>query len=101
MRTGLYVQEIPSTNLNFDWLYRVPGKRLGQWLAQAVTVISEEFAHLRQLVGREVIGQLHVALGPQGPLARTWSIGFAVLLITVVLALSILFNFLASTPPPL
>ena len=101
VRSGLYVQEIPSTNLSIDWLYRVPGKWVGQRLAQAVTVISEELSRLRQLAGRELALQLHEALGPQGPLARTWSIGFAVLLITVVLALSILFNFLASTPQAL
>ncbi len=99
MRTGVYPRELRSTNLDFDWLYRKPGKWLGQQLATAVAVSSDELAHLRQLVARQIALQLHVALGPQGPLARTWSIGFAVLLITVVLALSILFNFLASTPP--
>ena len=101
VRTGLYVQEIPSTNLNIDWLYRVPGKWLGQRLTDAVAVGSGELAHLRQLLGREVIAHLYVVLGPQGLLARTWSIGFAVLMITVVLALSLLFNFLVSEPQPL
>jgi multicomponent Na+:H+ antiporter subunit D len=95
------VQEIPSTNLNIDWLYRVPGKWLGERLTNAVAVSSEELGHLRQLVGREVIGHLYVVLGPQGLLARTWSIGFAVLLITVVLGASLLFNFLLTPPEPM
>jgi multicomponent Na+:H+ antiporter subunit D len=96
VRTGLYVQEIPSTNLNVDWLYRVPGKWLAQRLAGAVATSSEELAHLRQLAGREVIGHLYVLLGPQGLLARTWSIGFAVLLVILVLAANLLFNLLWS-----
>jgi multicomponent Na+:H+ antiporter subunit D len=100
VRTGLYVQEIPSTNLNFDWLYRVPGKWLAERLATAVAVSSEELGHLRELIKREVIGQLYIVLGPQGLLARTWSIGFAVLLITVVLAGSLVFNFLGAPPDP-
>jgi multicomponent Na+:H+ antiporter subunit D len=96
VRTGLYVQEIPSTNLSVDWFYRVPGKWLAQRLAGAVAVSSEELAHLRQLAGREVIGHLYVVLGPQGLLARTWSIGFAVLLVILVLAANLLFNLLWS-----
>jgi hypothetical protein len=35
-------------------------------------------------------------LGPQGLLARTWSIGFAVLLVILVLAANLLFNLLWS-----
>jgi multicomponent Na+:H+ antiporter subunit D len=101
VRTGLYVQEIPSTNLSVDWFYRVPGKWLGKRLAGAVATSSEELGHLRQLVGREIVGHLYVLLGPQGLLARTWSIGFAVLLITVVLGLSLLFNLLWTPPAPL
>ena len=101
VRTGLYVQEIPSTNLNIDWLYRVPGKWLGERLTNAVAVSSEELGHLRELMKREIIGQLYVVLGPQGLLARTWSIGFAVLLITVVLGLSLLFNLLWTPPEPM
>jgi hypothetical protein len=52
------------------------------------------------LVGREIIGHLYIVLGPQGLLARTWSIGFAVLLVTIVLAGSLLFNIIGSPPVP-
>jgi multicomponent Na+:H+ antiporter subunit D len=98
VRTGLYVQEIPSTNLNFDWFYRVPGKWLALRAMAAITAVGEEIAHLRRLGMREIGNQLYPVLGPQGALARTWSVGFAVLLVTAVLGLSLLFNFFWQLP---
>lgn len=98
VRTGLYVQEIPSTNLNFDWFYRVPGKWLALRAMAAITAVGEEIAHLRHLVAHEIGNQLYPVLGPQGALARTWSVGFAVLLVTAVLGLSLLFNFFWELP---
>jgi multicomponent Na+:H+ antiporter subunit D len=80
--------------LDTDWVYRVPGKWLGKQLSGAVVTVSNELGHLRQLAGRELVTQLYVVLGPHGLLARTWTIGFAVLLMTIVLGGGLLFNFL-------
>jgi hypothetical protein len=82
-------------------VFRVPLKWVAERLAGGVAVSSDELAHLRQLAGRELVAQLYVVLGPQGLLARTWTIGFSVLLMTVVLAVGLMFNFLGSPPEPL
>jgi multicomponent Na+:H+ antiporter subunit D len=101
LRFNLYPPAMRSTNLEFDWLFRVPLKWMAERLAGGVAVSSDEFSHLRQLAGRELVAQLYVVLGPQGHLARTWTIGFSVLLMTVVLAVGLMFNFLGSPPEPL
>jgi multicomponent Na+:H+ antiporter subunit D len=101
LRLGVYPRPVRSTNLDFDWLFRVPVKWLAERLAAGVDASSKEMDHLRRLAGRELVAHLYVVLGPHGLLARTWTIGFAVLLMTVVLGMGLLFNFLASQPAPL
>jgi multicomponent Na+:H+ antiporter subunit D len=101
LRFNLYPPAVRSTNLEFDWVFRVPLKWMAERLAAGVAVSSDELAHLRQLAGREMVAQLYVVLGPQGHLARTWTIGFSVLLMTVVLAAGLMFNFLDSPPEPM
>jgi multicomponent Na+:H+ antiporter subunit D len=100
-RWSLYPPARRSTDLDIDWLFRVPVKWVAERLAGGVAVSSDELAHLRQLAGREMIAHLYVVMGPQGLLARTWTIGFAVLLMTIVLAAGLLFNFLGGPPEPL
>lgn len=98
MRTGLYPPELRSTNLDFDWFYRVPGRWIAEQAISAFTASAEELGHLRRLGVREIGKQLYPVIGPQGTLARTWSIGFAVLLVTAVLGVSLLFNFFWQLP---
>jgi hypothetical protein len=90
-----------ATNLDFDWLFRVPVNWLAVRLAGGVDASSEELANLRRLAGRQLVAHLYFVLGPQGLLARTWTIGFAVLLMTIVLGSGLLFNFLSGPPTPL
>jgi multicomponent Na+:H+ antiporter subunit D len=101
LRWGIYPGALRATNLDFDWLFRVPVNWLAVRLAGGVDASSEELANLRRLAGRQLVAHLYFVLGPQGLLARTWTIGFAVLLMTIVLGSGLLFNFLSGPPTPL
>lgn len=98
MRTGIYPPELRSTNLDFDWFYRAPGKWLGERIALGIALASDEIGHLRRVGARELSSHLYSVLGPQGLFARTWSLGFAVLLMTVILGVSLLLNIFWRLP---
>ncbi|MCK9504517.1 MAG: Na(+)/H(+) antiporter subunit D, partial [Porticoccaceae bacterium] len=87
---GMYPPELPSTNLDSDWLYR----RLG------ASVVGKFFARLWQLdrlvrnyASRSLafcsayIGKHH---GPDGMLARTWPTGSMVTWVVVLLVVYLL-----------
>ena len=86
MRTGIYPPELPSINLDFDWLYR----RLGVRVANATINF---LASLRSTVAALAIGMLtrisrriYRHHGPQGVLARTWPTGSMVIWVAILLA---------------
>ncbi|MAF65448.1 MAG: Na(+)/H(+) antiporter subunit D [Planctomycetes bacterium] len=75
MRTRLYPPEVPSVNLDSDWIYR-------RWLPRIVRAVggvgAEASAALGALAGRWLalaLRGVHLLHGPRGVLARTWSTG--------------------------
>lgn len=90
-----YPPEVPSVNLDTDWLYRVPGRALVTWAAGAARATSNAVGRVLSDQINTVTERIYAAHGPEGQLARTWPIGFMALWTAVVLGLVLLLSFLA------
>lgn len=91
--TKWYPPEVPSTNLDTDWFYRIPGRNLLRWGAAAVSGVwglSWGFASRRF---DAVLGKVLAEHGPEGRLARSWPNGFMALTAAGVLGLVLILAF--------
>lgn len=92
---GLYPPELPSTNIDVEWLYRrlLPGGvKRGMAVAKPAWNAVSGFA--TDTVGRGILDRLAQYHGPQGILARAWPIGSMVLWVAVLLGLHLLLQYL-------
>ncbi|MEK7265745.1 MAG: Na(+)/H(+) antiporter subunit D [Pseudomonadota bacterium] len=90
-----YPAETPSTNLDTDWFYRVPGRNLFRWASAAVRGI---WNLLWRLFTNRVAGamtRIYAVHGPEGALARSWPTGFMALATAIVLGLALVIAFAA------
>ena len=90
-----YPAEVPSENLDSDWLVRVPGREFVRWVNAAAGAI---WAALWSLVtGRinRLTRDIYSLHGPEGRLAQSWPVGFMALWTTVVLLAVLLISFFA------
>ncbi|MBI1391734.1 MAG: Na(+)/H(+) antiporter subunit D [Alphaproteobacteria bacterium] len=86
-----YPAEVPSTNLDTDWLYRAPGRSLMFWAvdaAKAVWTLAWRGFQGRVVAAFARVYQVH---GPEGQLARAWPIGFMALSVAATLAFALVF----------
>ncbi len=93
MWTRIYPPELRSVNLDFDWVYRGPGKRLLSALTRSVGDLR---AHAEGSARRGIEGMvagLSRTHGPSGMLARTWPTGSMVLWVAVLLGAYLLFYY--------
>ena len=83
--SGLYPPELPSINIDAEWVYR----RLGPRLIRAFTAVFVPVdqwlreASLRRF--KRFVDRVFQYLGPEGILARNWSIGGSAIWIMVLL----------------
>jgi multicomponent Na+:H+ antiporter subunit D len=86
MRAGLYPPELPSVNLDFDWIYR---RALPAAARVAVAVLSAgrrwAAAQAGWMIDRFMVLVVHYH-GPEGVFARTWPVGGAAIWVLVLLA---------------
>ena len=91
-----YPAEVPSTNLDTDWFYRVPGRAacdLGGWrYACNMECAVGEFSRIASMF---LMARIYAVHGPEGQLARNWPIGFMALWTAVLLGLVLVLSFLA------
>jgi multicomponent Na+:H+ antiporter subunit D len=90
-----YPAEVASTNLDSDWLYRVPGRGLLGWAAAAVRAIWRLLWRLFTTRFMETMGRIYAVHGPEGAMARGWPTGFMALATAIVLGLALLIAFAA------
>lgn len=90
-----YPAEVASTNLDTDWLYRVPGRGLLSWSATAVRAVWTLLWRLFSSRFLQAMGRIYGVHGPEGALARSWPTGFMALATAVVLGLALLIAFAA------
>lgn len=86
MRTGLFPAQLPSINLDVDWVYR---RALPAILRSLVGALGSIRRHVTMVLVR-LFDRLMVVVfhyhGPQGVLARTWPIGGGAIWVLVLLA---------------
>jgi multicomponent Na+:H+ antiporter subunit D len=94
MRTHLHPPELPSTNLDFDWFYRRPGR----WLALSAGKLAEDVWRVIVAISTRGAGKalraVEAAHGPGGVLARAWSTGSMAMWTTIMLAAYLLLSYL-------
>ena len=94
IRMKWYPAEIPSDNLDSDWVWRIPGRSFVSWGNAAVravwlTLFSQCISRIEDLTQR--IYALH---GPEGRMARSWPVGFMAMWTAVMLLGVLLLSFL-------
>jgi len=94
MRTGIYPPELRSTNLDFDWFYRRPGRAFVLGIGRAIEAGWNACVNAVGRAARGTVEDLQRYHGPNGILARTWQTGsmafWATVMLTVYLVLSYL-----------
>ena len=90
----LYPPELPSVNLDVDWLYRGLGMGSVRRAERAWKKAEQSFADLIS----HGAGALHRAAaqhyGPASVLARTWSTGFSALWVVILLGICLILYYL-------
>jgi len=90
----IYPAEIPSVNLDADWLYRRAAARVVRFTGGAVGAADAAFRSAVVGTVRGVLRGAFRAHGPRGILARTWPAGRMVLWVSLILAAFLLLEFL-------
>lgn len=88
-----YPPEVPATNLDTDWFYRVPGRSLLVWATGAVRGLWG--LSWRLFYGRveRILERIYAVHGPEGSLARSWPTGYMALWTAAVLGLALALAF--------
>lgn len=92
-RTGIYPPELRSVNLDTDWFYRrlLPG--FVSAVVRVGTPIQDRFFSGSKSLVISLIGVVRSLHSSQGILGRTWLTSSSVLVVTIFLAVYLLFNF--------
>ncbi|MDE2980987.1 MAG: Na(+)/H(+) antiporter subunit D [Gemmatimonadota bacterium] len=90
----IYPAEIPSVNLDADWVYRRAAARVVRLTGGAVGAADAAFRSTVIGTVRGVLRGAFRAHGPRGILARTWPAGSMVLWVSIILAAFLLLEFL-------
>lgn len=93
-RNGLHPPEIRAINLDTDWTYRKAGPAVLYWLSWAVGSCYNGLLALLTKTANRTIKRLYHSYGPEGRMARNWPTGAMVMAIAVLLAATLLVNFL-------
>lgn len=75
MRSGIYPPELRSVNLDADWLWREPGRRLVDGAGAALAALAGHASDVTGRALRAVAARIEALLGAGAPLARTWPSG--------------------------
>ena len=90
----IYPAEIPSVNLDADWVYRRAAVRVTRFVGGAVGAADGAFRRVvLGGVGRAMRGAFR-SHGPRGVLARSWPAGSMVLWVSILLTAFLFFQFL-------
>ncbi len=89
-----YPAEIPSDNLDSDWIWRVPGRNIIRWGNKAVNLIWLSIWGIISRCVSDVSKNIYSLHGPEGRMARSWPVGFMALWTAIVLLAVLLLSFL-------
>lgn len=94
VRLGFYPPEIKSTNLDTDWFYRKAAPALIMWVRRRVDSARAVFFGRALRRVDQVVTRLYRFYGPSGQLARSWPASSMALWIAILLAVSLIVNYL-------
>lgn len=94
VRTGLYPPEIPSVNLDTDWLYRKLGKNMMIEMGRALTFFTGGVWGLVQDAVANIRKRAENTYGPEGIMGRTIAVGNMVLWVVLGLGVVVLLYLL-------
>jgi multicomponent Na+:H+ antiporter subunit D len=95
MRTGLYPPELKSTNLDFDWSYRILIPKILDRISKLILILDNKIHLIFKNIIDFFLAQLFRHHGPSGILARTNTAGAAVALVIASLGLFIIIFFVS------
>ncbi|MEX6632187.1 Na(+)/H(+) antiporter subunit D [Hyphococcus lacteus] len=90
-----YPAEVPSTNLDSDWFYRIPGRAFLGWVSGASRATWNALWGIFSGRVHAIMARIYSVHGPEGQMARSWPIGFMALWAAVLLAFALILSFLA------
>ncbi|MDH3222775.1 MAG: Na(+)/H(+) antiporter subunit D [Gemmatimonadota bacterium] len=90
----IYPAEIPSVNVDADWVYRRAAPRVVRAVGGAVTAVDTAFREAFVGALRRILRGAFRAHGPKGILARSWPAGSMVLWVSVMLTAFLFLQFL-------
>ncbi|NKI16220.1 Na(+)/H(+) antiporter subunit D [Spongiibacter sp. KMU-166] len=93
MRKGWYPEEIPSTNLDTDWLYRRLLPRVIRSLLNGMWAIDRGARAGAMAVVNGVVERMAKSHGPEGLMSRNISIGAMVSWVSLFLAIYLFLSF--------
>ena len=93
MKKGLYPDEIPAVNLDFDWFYRKPLPAFARRALATTFMVKDEFERLAVNVGKHFLEGLFRLLGPASHIARSQGTSSMVFWVAVMLLLVLCFYY--------
>ncbi|MEM9168209.1 MAG: Na(+)/H(+) antiporter subunit D [Pseudomonadota bacterium] len=90
-----YPAEVPSTNLDTDWFYRIPGRAFLGWASAATGAVWNGAWSIALSRVNAVMARVYAFHGPEGQMARSWPIGFMAMWTAVVLGFTLVLAFVA------
>ena len=94
IKSGLYPEETPSTNLDFDWIYRKLLPMIVKWFHQSITEIDRSGRETLLGLVHQVMRFVHTHHGLDGTFARTHPAGTMVFWTVALLGLFLLLYLL-------
>jgi multicomponent Na+:H+ antiporter subunit D len=94
MRTGIYPPELRSTNLDFDWFYRKPGRNFALAMGRATDRAWQSFTTATSKTALHTVDAIRRQHEPASILARTWPTGSMAFWTTVMLAAYLVLSYL-------
>ena len=94
MRTGIYPPELPSVNLDTDWVYRKLSPAAVSWLSVRINQIRAGTLGFAMSQLNHILLWVRALHGPGGVFARTWLTGDMVMWAAIMLGTYLLFFYL-------
>ena len=92
----LYPAEVRSANLDVDWFWRVPGRKLLMAIVWGSATAWRRVWGGALAVNRRTLARLYSVHGPEGGIARAWPVGYTALMTAVVLGIVLIAVFATS-----
>ncbi|MFT5369077.1 MAG: multicomponent Na+:H+ antiporter subunit D [Candidatus Latescibacterota bacterium] len=93
MLTNKHPHEVPSTNLDVDWTYRRAFPAVVRSIVRVGGPLKDGFFNGSKALIRSAVSGIRVVHDPQGVWGRTWLTRNSVLLVTVFLAIYLMFYY--------